>query len=162
MSAADDLAALRPGTLALEEFGDPVAHVAASTWADAAQTCRDVLGLTYLDMLTVCEDFAGDGAAVLAVVAYLWSPARHTGLLLRTTVPVDAPTLASVTPLFPGADWHEREATEMFGVTFLGHPNPGPLLLPDPPPVPTPLRKGVALARREQTETPVPVGPERR
>jgi NADH-quinone oxidoreductase subunit C len=94
-------------------------------------------------MLTAVDD-----DEVFTVVAYLWSAAARAGVLLRTAVPRDAPTLASITPLFAGADWHERETTEMYGVTFAGHPNPGPLLLPDASF--HPLRKDHPLDRRAE------------
>ncbi len=151
---ADELAARASGVTAGEEFGDPVAAVTPQRWADAALACRDALGLTYFDLLTGVDD-----GEQIGVVAYLWSPERGEGLLLRTAVPATAPELASLTPLFAGADWHERETAEMFGVTFTGHPNPVPLLLPDPPPVPTPLRKSAVLTRRVYTRWPGEVDP---
>ena len=43
----------------------------------------------------------------------------------------DGETVASVVPLFPTADWHEREALDMFGIAFDGHPNPTRILMPD-------------------------------
>jgi NADH-quinone oxidoreductase subunit C len=143
MTRGDELAALVPGVETATEFGDPVATVPPQRWVEAVRTCREVLGLTYLDLLTGVDDGESIG-----VVLYLWSPAAAAGLLLRTAVPAADPTLASITPLLPGADWHERETAEMFGVVFAGHPNPVPLLLPDPPPVPTPLRKSMVLERR--------------
>jgi len=39
------------------------------------------------------------------------------------------PEVASITPLFPGAEWIEREIWEMFGINFIGHPNLKKLLL---------------------------------
>jgi len=91
-------------------------------------------GFTFFDMLTAVDD--GDG---FTVVCCLCRGGEQR--LLTTSVPRDDPWLDSVTPLYAGADWHERETAEMYGIAFPGHPNPGPLLLPDPPPVPTPLRK---------------------
>jgi NADH-quinone oxidoreductase subunit C len=62
-------------------------------------------------------------------------------ILLATTAPPDghAPSLSS---LFPGLQWHEREARDMFGITFDGHPDLRPLLLPDEDRDLHPLRKG--------------------
>jgi NADH-quinone oxidoreductase subunit C len=42
----------------------------------------------------------------------------------------DAPEVDSWIPVYPGADWHEREAWEMFGISFRGHPNQVHLYLP--------------------------------
>jgi hypothetical protein len=55
--------------------------------------------------------------------------------------------IASVTDLYPGADWHERETHEMFGVDFPGHPDLKPLLLA-PEFEGHPLRKDFVLASR--------------
>jgi NADH:ubiquinone oxidoreductase subunit C len=43
----------------------------------------------------------------------------------------DGEPVASVVPLFPTADWHEREAYDMFGIAFEGHPNLVRILMPD-------------------------------
>ena len=56
--------------------------------------------------------------------------------------------LSSVTPLFPTADWHERELMEMFGIAIEGHPRPVKLLLSEPFEG-HPLRKDFALMSRE-------------
>ncbi|MBC3989751.1 NADH-quinone oxidoreductase subunit C, partial [Streptomyces sp. AC563] len=77
-------------------------------------------------------------------------PAGPTGLrrlLVRTTVPHDAPTLPTAIDVYPGAAWHERETHEMFGVDFTDHPNLVPLLLPDGFEG-HPLRKDFVLAAR--------------
>jgi NADH-quinone oxidoreductase subunit C len=52
---------------------------------------------------------------------------------LRLKVPLtgDEPRLASVTPLFPTANWHERETFDLFGIVFDGHPDLDRILLPD-------------------------------
>jgi NADH-quinone oxidoreductase subunit C len=50
---------------------------------------------------------------------------------LRLVVPHDKPVVPSIAGVFPGAEWHERETTDFFGVVFEGNPNPKPLLLPD-------------------------------
>lgn len=50
---------------------------------------------------------------------------------LRVIAPHDQPKFPSIASIFQGAEWHERETTDMYGVTFEGNPNPIPLLLPD-------------------------------
>jgi NADH-quinone oxidoreductase subunit C len=51
------------------------------------------------------------------------------------------PTIPSIYPVFQGAEWHERESFDFFGVKFENNPNLIPLLLPDDLPGPPPLRK---------------------
>ncbi len=50
-------------------------------------------------------------------------------LILKTNVPYENPTVPSVTAVWHAADWHEREAHDLFGVEFEGHPDLAPLLL---------------------------------
>lgn len=52
-------------------------------------------------------------------------------IALRLSVPHDAPNVPSISGIYPGADWHERECFDFYGVTFIGHPNLYPLLLPE-------------------------------
>jgi NADH-quinone oxidoreductase subunit C len=59
----------------------------------------------------------------------------HTGSGLRVTVrafvPREEPELPTLSGVYPGADWHERETHDFFGVIFTGHPDMTPLLLPE-------------------------------
>jgi NADH-quinone oxidoreductase subunit C len=52
-------------------------------------------------------------------------------VVVRTRVPRSQPELPTISEVFPGANWHERETHDFFGIRFLGHPNLTPLLLPD-------------------------------
>ncbi len=56
---------------------------------------------------------------------------KSSGLTLRIGLDEKNPQVDSICPLIPGAEYYEREAREMFGIEFLGLPNPIPLLLPD-------------------------------
>ncbi len=61
--------------------------------------------------------------AVFEVVYHLFSmDARHE-LLLKTRIPRDNPRVPSVTAIWSGANWHEREAYDLFGIIFEGHPD---------------------------------------
>jgi NADH-quinone oxidoreductase subunit C len=64
------------------------------------------------------------------VFAHVQSTSRRRGLTLKTDVDDTAPSVASWTSVYPGADWHERECWEMFGVAFDGHPSLRHLYLP--------------------------------
>ena len=63
------------------------------------------------------------------LVYFLQSLANERTLVLRTVVPYDSPSLPSVSGVWPAADWYEREAHDLFGVSFDGHPDLSPLLL---------------------------------
>jgi len=52
-------------------------------------------------------------------------------LTVRVLTAHDAPSVPSIVSVFSGADWHERECFDFFGVVFENHPNLKPLLLPD-------------------------------
>lgn len=127
------------------EFGGVTVTVPAGRWLQAVTRARDEASLlcNYFDMLCGVDEQA-DG---FGVVVNLWSTTYRHRLLLRTVVPRDAPQLASLTGVFRGAAWHERETHEMFGVIFEGHPNLVPLLLPDGFGA-HPLRKEFVLAAR--------------
>jgi NADH-quinone oxidoreductase subunit C len=122
---AEALAAVLPGASLTDAFGQVTVDVPAARWLDALRRARDD-GLGYLDWLSAYED---TGPA-LAVVCHLVALETTEHLLLRTRVDAGRPSLPSAVPVFRGADWHEREAAEMFGLSFTGHPAPGPLLLP--------------------------------
>jgi NADH-quinone oxidoreductase subunit C len=57
-------------------------------------------------------------------------PNRKT-LRLRVWVPGPDPVVDSMTPIYPTANWHEREVFDLFGVRFEGHPELRRILLPD-------------------------------
>ena len=70
-------------------------------------------------------------AGQMEVVYDYFHPASVIHLVVRTRIPRDMPELPTIEGIFPGANWHERETHEMFGIKFLGHPNLTPLLLPE-------------------------------
>jgi NADH:ubiquinone oxidoreductase subunit C len=92
---------------------------------DLLRELRDGHTFTHLGMV------AGiDWGAEREVVYVLWSDERRGYLHLVTSVPAEAPHLESATPVFPSADWHERETWELVDVTFDHHPDLRNLLLP--------------------------------
>jgi NADH-quinone oxidoreductase subunit C len=64
------------------------------------------------------------------VFARLYNVTTHVGLTLKADLDDDDPRVDSLVPLYRGADWHEREAWEMYGFTFVGHPRLRHLYLP--------------------------------
>jgi NADH-quinone oxidoreductase subunit C len=65
------------------------------------------------------------------VVYELRSVEHAHRIRLKVGLPGDDPHLPSVTPLFPTADWHEREVWDLFGLVFDDHPDLDRILLPD-------------------------------
>jgi len=126
-----------------EAYGQLTVDVPAAFWVEAVAFARDQLGCTFFDWLTAVDELA-EG---FALVTHLWSVEQRHHVLLRTRVPLADPRLPTITGLFRGANWHERETYEMFGVVFTGHPNLVPLLLPEGFEG-HPLRKEFVLAAR--------------
>ena len=67
----------------------------------------------------------------LEVVYHLSSTTRNHKISLKVRLPREKARVPSLYSVFKGADWHEREAAEMFGIVFEGHPDPRHLLLID-------------------------------
>jgi NADH-quinone oxidoreductase subunit C len=88
--------------------------------------------------------------AGLEVVYHLYSFTHKHNVTIKAKVPTDAATIATASDLWAAADWHEREARDMFGIVFEGHPNLVPILLPEDMLDHHPLRKDVPLAPLEE------------
>lgn len=70
------------------------------------------------------------GDSRFQVFARLYDVTAHVGITLKADLDEDDPRIESLVPLYRGADWHEREAWEMYGFTFEGHPGLRHLYLP--------------------------------
>ncbi len=64
------------------------------------------------------------------ILARVSSLTTNLGVTLKCDVADESPTVGSWVATYPGAEWHERETWEMFGITFTGHPGLRPLYLP--------------------------------
>ena len=82
------------------------------------------------------------------VFASVLSTHRKHDLILKTDVDAAEPAAQSWTPVYPGADWHERECWEMYGIRFDGHPGLRHIYLPGEFEG-NPLRKDFPLLARE-------------
>ena len=124
-------------------------RVTRDGWADAAQALKD-LGFTFFDYLSAVDWYPNlfgkneepptvalvaptssaevehgvtGGETRFQLLARVYSPEKLVGVHLKADLPDDdlrAPTWSQV---FFGADWHERETAEMYGIDFAGHPN---------------------------------------
>jgi NADH-quinone oxidoreductase subunit C len=110
---------------------------------------------------------AVDTGTQMQVVYHLWSPASGDWLrVIADGLSRDDPRVPSVTALWPGAEWQEREAYDMFGVTFEGNRDLRRIYMP-PDYTSFPLRKdfflpddaarspGAGVQHMERTEAPV-------
>jgi NADH-quinone oxidoreductase subunit C len=97
----------------------------------------------------------------IEIVAHVWSVRRMHALNMKVLVPREHPHLPSLSGVWRGANWHERETFELFGVHFDGHPHMVKLLLPEPFEG-HPLRKEFLLMTREAKEWPGAKEPEER
>ena len=113
------------------EFSTAADEVIATFRSDRiVEACRRAcshadLRFDYLRCLSGV-DWQGQGRDV---VYHLFSTELFHKCTFKVRVPNDNPVVPTVTTVWRGANWHERETAEMFGITFAGHPYPEPLLL---------------------------------
>ncbi|HKH26577.1 MAG TPA: NADH-quinone oxidoreductase subunit C [Acidimicrobiia bacterium] len=138
-----------------DAFGMLVVRVKPDAWRRAAEVSKRELECDYLSFIAGIdwqpapregEEAGGDtsspvqptemtfgvagSAGRLQVFAHVESTKRRWGVTLKTDVDERDPRAESWVTTYPGADWHERECWEMFGVAFDGHPSLRHLYLP--------------------------------
>jgi NADH-quinone oxidoreductase subunit C len=130
-------------------------RVTVDAWRTAGLVAHDHLGCRWFDFLSAIDwlpspygRYEDDGLApptepdTEIVTGYAGGDTRfqllarvvdvvgHTDIILKADLDDDEPTADSWVPVYDGADWHEREAWEMFGITFTGHPGLRHIYLP--------------------------------
>jgi NADH-quinone oxidoreductase subunit C len=138
-----------------DAFGTLVVRVKPEAWRKAAEVSKIELECDYLSFISGIdwqpapregEEAGGDTSSPvqptdmtfglagssgrMQVFAHVESTAQKWGVTLKTDVDERDPHAESWVPHYAGADWHERETWEMFGVTFDGHPSLRHLYLP--------------------------------
>jgi NADH-quinone oxidoreductase subunit C len=104
-----------------------VATVPPDRWEALARFAKDTLGCRFFSFLTAV-DWKEQGLEVVAKVDNL---DENVALLLKTRLGPGVSACASLTPVYRGADWMERECFDMFGIHFDGHPDLRRILLED-------------------------------
>jgi NADH-quinone oxidoreductase subunit C len=96
-----------------------------------AQQCRDNPSLNFnlLSDATCVDRFPVEPRFELNY--HLLSIPRRDRVRLRTSVSLQHPVIDSLVPVWPGADWLEREIFDLFGIRFEGHPDLRRILLPE-------------------------------
>jgi NADH-quinone oxidoreductase subunit C len=119
-------------------------HLDATVAPDQVVVAAELLDRNgfVIDTITGVDWMAAGQMEIVYDFFHLTAPLQ---VVVRTRVPRDRPELPTISRVFPGANWHERETHDFFGIRFLGHPDLSPLLLPEDATY-HPLRKDFAGA----------------
>lgn len=110
-----------PGVLSLDESDNFEGYlVPPDKLVEFATQIRDELGYNYLSSVTGV-DYLPDEQ--MEVVYHAYSTEGGPALVFKTQVPREDPTVPSLVGVWPGADFQEREAWDLLGIRFIGHPN---------------------------------------
>lgn len=130
-------------------------RVHTEAWKSSMRVLRDKVGFSYFCFLsaidwmpspfgrgeddptepkperdtTIRSGYAG-GNTRMQVFVRVMNPQTHVGVFVKCDVPDELPAIESIHEVFAGANWHEREAHEMFGINFEGHPDLRNMYLP--------------------------------
>ena len=110
------------------KLGEVTVVVSAASYLQVATTLRDAPGCQFEQLMDLCgvdysqyKDGVWDGARY-CVVLHLLSVSLNQRVRLKVFAPDDdLPVVASVTGIWNGANWFEREAFDLFGIVFEGH-----------------------------------------
>ena len=118
------IAAERPAWISGWEiaYGELTLLVAAETIVDLVRLLRDDPRFGFLSLTDVCGVDWPSREKRFDVVYHLLSPRLNARIRLKVMTDEETP-VPSITPVFPGADWFEREAYDLYGVVFSGHPD---------------------------------------
>ena len=142
------------GIVFRRSHGQPVVYVPRAVWGDLGRFLRDEQQFTQcVDVTAVDHRLTPErvipaeiGPERFEVVANYLSHLRNRRLRAICQVPDDGDGVASLTPIYPGVDFAEREVFDLFGIPFADHPDLTRILMPDDW-VGYPLRKDDAPAR---------------
>jgi NADH-quinone oxidoreductase subunit C len=120
-------------------FGHLVATCAVGDLREVVTALRDEPGLRfeYFTFLSAVDRSEFGGAdkpekhGGLELLIHLYSPAHVIHINLHVPLDLADPRCPSIADIFGGANWHEREMRDMFGIQFEGHPNLTPIYLPE-------------------------------
>jgi NADH-quinone oxidoreductase subunit C len=131
------------------QWGETTVFVAVEALHEVVRFLRDDTAHAYNYLVDVTAVEYRDADRPLEVVWHLRSLPWQRFLRLKVELPVDAPLVVpSITDLYAGANWLERECFDMFGVDFAGHPDLRRILMWDTYREGHPLRKDFPLRGR--------------
>ena len=122
--------------------GETSFTIAASDLHEIAKFCRDELSFDYLLDITSIDNFGEDPR--FEIVYHLYSMPHGVHLRLKLRVLEELGAVDTISDIWPTANWHEREAYDMMGIKFTGHPDLRRILMWDGYPF-FPLRRDFPL-----------------
>jgi NADH-quinone oxidoreductase subunit C len=111
------------------EFNELTVEIAASNILEALRRVKHELKFERLTSVTGVDRFPAEPR--FEIVYHLQSIVKKERLRLKARVTGDSPVIDSVTGVYHGADWYERETFDLFGVRFLNHPNLTRIMMPE-------------------------------
>ena len=102
--------------------GELTITVAPSEIVNVLRFLRDDLSLQFVSLIDICGVDYPERTRRFDVVYHLLSPRQNARIRVKVEIGEDMP-IASATEIYPGADWYEREAYDLFGILFTGHPD---------------------------------------
>ena len=121
-----DLEQRFPGVVTLDERKGYTGHVVQTDkLIEFATALRDEMGYDYLSSLTAVDYLTDDEEAesFFEVVYHAYKSTGGSELVFKVQLPREDPVVASLVDIYPGADFQEREAWDLMGICFEGHPD---------------------------------------
>jgi NADH-quinone oxidoreductase subunit C len=103
-------------------FGELTLTVRADELVDVVRFLRDDPRFAFINLTDICGVDWPAREKRFDVVYHLLSPKQNARIRLKVMTD-EATPVPSITPVFPGADWFEREAYDFYGILFTGHPD---------------------------------------
>ncbi|MEP3388570.1 MAG: NADH-quinone oxidoreductase subunit C [Reichenbachiella sp.] len=117
--------------LSIDENATPKALVIDSTNMEAVMALLKNDSSSFCDLLSCLTAIDnGQEANTMEVIYNLYSIPLEHSIMIKTVISRENPEIETVTHLWKTADWHEREAYDLFGITFNNHPDLRRILMP--------------------------------
>ncbi len=119
-----------PKAVDVYNFAEKGFHFEATVPADKVVEAAQILdGHGFAIDAVTGMDWLGQG--LMEVVYDFLHFSTGLRVVVKARVPRAKPEIATISGVFPGANWHERETHDMYGIEFIGHPDMTPFLMPE-------------------------------
>ena len=109
--------------ISTDNSGDiPSATVRSNSLFSIIEFLKDDPGAGYNFLTDICGIHFPENKLPLGIIYHLHNLEENRRIRIKTFVPLAAPEVATVTPLFSSANWMERETYDFYGIIFKGHP----------------------------------------